>query len=161
MSTLYELKQEYAYLLDLMDDPDMDPQTIADTMEGIEGELEVKLDNYITVRKELEAEKAKWKAEKERTDKYITSLDANISRINQAVMEAMRLTGKDKLPTEHYKLSIAKNGGLAPLKITGDVPAGFCKLEPDNSLIRKALEAGDGDIGWAHLEERGVHLNVR
>lgn len=159
MSTLYELASEYQELLALMDDPDVDPEIITDTMEGLEGELEVKLDNYITVRKELEAEKAKWKAEKDRADKHVTSLDANINRINHAVMDAMRITGRDKLPTEHYKLSMVRNGGMQSIKITGDVPAEYCRLEPDNGKIREALNTGALD--FAHLEERGVHLNVR
>ena len=62
MSTLYSLTSEYLQLLDMMQDPDVDPQTVADTIEGIEGEIEIKADNLITVCKELEAQAAKWKA---------------------------------------------------------------------------------------------------
>lgn len=160
--TLWELKSEYMELLSMMEDPDVDPEVLKDTMEGIEGEIEVKLDAYMIVRKELEAEKAKWDAKKERAEKHSTVLANNITRLNQATMEAMRLVGKDKLPTEHFKLAIQKNGGLQPLKITGEVPEVFQILEPkpDMRRIREALNEGF-ELDWAHLEERGVHLSVR
>ncbi len=42
MSTLYELTDEYRQLLEMLEDPDEDPEVIRDTMEGISGELEDK-----------------------------------------------------------------------------------------------------------------------
>ena len=46
MSTLYELTTQLQALLEMAEDPEIDAQVIADTMEGIEGELEVKADGY-------------------------------------------------------------------------------------------------------------------
>ena len=40
--TLYELTDDYLALLSMVDDPDVDEQTLLDTMEGIKGELEDK-----------------------------------------------------------------------------------------------------------------------
>jgi hypothetical protein len=71
----------------------------------------------------------------------------------------MQVMDKPKIQTEHFRLSIAENGGLQPMKITGEVPPEFCKLEPDTKRIREALS--NGELDFAHLEERGVHLNVR
>ena len=160
MATLYELTQDYLELLDMMQDPDVDPEIFEDTLEAVEGDLEVKADSYCIVMKELEAELAKWKAEKDRADKYVSTIGNNIKRMKAALLDAMQATGKDKLPTEHFNLSIRKNGGLAPLRITGDVPAAFCKLEPDNAMIRATLDGG-GKLEFAVLEERGVHLDIR
>ena len=157
--TLYQIENEYLELLAMMEDPDASPEAVQNAMDDIEAELENKLDSYIIVRKELEAEMAKWKAEKDRAAGHEESLKNNIRRINTAVMNAMQLAGKDKLPTEHFKLSIGKNGGLQPMTITGEVPAEFCRMEPDNEKIRAALDKGT--LEFAVLEERGVHLNVR
>ena len=66
MSTLYELTEQYQQLLQLLEDPDEDPRVIADTMEGIEGELEDKADGYGRIIRQLEAESASLKAEEER-----------------------------------------------------------------------------------------------
>ena len=64
--------------------------------------------------------------------------------------------------TEHFKVSIAKNGGKTPMKITGDVPEEFLKYTPapDNDKIREALDSGLS-LDFAHFEERGTHLNIR
>ena len=43
MSTLYELTNEYMALLEMAEDPDIDPQAFADTLEALGGELESKL----------------------------------------------------------------------------------------------------------------------
>ena len=41
MSTLYQLTDDYLTLLEMAEDPDMDEQALMDTMEGIEGEIEI------------------------------------------------------------------------------------------------------------------------
>lgn len=159
MATLYELTNEMIELMEMMQDPEVDPEVLADTMEAVGGELEIKADNYVIVMKELEAQKAKWKDEKDRAASFEAAIDNNIKRMKESLLSSMQAIGKDKLPTEHFKLSIAKNGGLQPMKITGEVPAEYCTLEPDNAKIREALKSGE--LPFAHLEERGVHLNVR
>lgn len=157
--TLYELTNEYLELLDMMQDPDVDPEVLQDTMEAVGGDLEVKADSYVIVMKELQAQADKFKNEIERLTKQKTSIENNIKRMKESLLTSMQAIGKDKLPTEHFKLSIANNGGLQPLKITGDVPEEYCKLEPDNNKIREALKYEKLD--FAHLEERGVSLRVR
>jgi hypothetical protein len=42
MSTIYELTEDYLRLLELAEDPDTDPEAFADTLEGLEGEIEIK-----------------------------------------------------------------------------------------------------------------------
>lgn len=158
--TLYELTDEYKQLLDMMEDPDIDPQIITDTMEGVQGEIEIKAEGYIRVMKELEAEADKINNELKRLGNRWDSCQTNIKRLKESLLATMQVMDKPKIQTEHFRLSIAKNGGVQPMKITGDVPPEFCKLEPDNKKIREALYEGD-NLDFAHLEERGVHLNVR
>ena len=157
--TLYEITKVVQDRLELMNDPDVPPEVIADTMECIEGAFEVKADNYITLIKSLETDNYGDKEEIERLNARVKRRSDNIARMKERLMNAMNLTGKKKLPTEHYVLSVAKNGGLAPLVVTGNVPADYCRLEPDNSKIRAALD--QGELDFAHLGERGTHLSIR
>ena len=61
--TIYEITNDYLQLMQMMEDPELDPKTLADTMEGIEGELEDKADNYARVMKNMEADLNGIKAE--------------------------------------------------------------------------------------------------
>ena len=159
MNTLYQLQAEYLQLLDMLQDPDVDPEAIADTLEGLEGEIEVKADALITVCKELDVQAVKWKAEKERAEKNQRTTENSAKRIKESILQAMQMAGKQKMPTEHYNLSIAKNGGLAPLVLKGPVPMEYCKHEPDNTKIRELLK--NNSVEWAELGEKGVHLGIR
>lgn len=160
MATIYEIRNVFIELLEIAQDPDVDPQVIADTMESIEGEFEDKADSYVVVMKELQAQADKFGKEIERLTTHKTTISNNINRMKSILLESMHAIGKDKLQTEHFKLSVRKNGGLAPLKITGDVPDEFCKFEPDNAKIRAALDEGE-NLDFAELDERGVHLDIR
>ena len=42
---LYELTGMYLQLMNMMDDPDIDPDLIRDSMESLDGEIEDKADN--------------------------------------------------------------------------------------------------------------------
>lgn len=160
--TLYDLTGEYIELLQLAEDPDTDPEVLSDTMEGLEGEIEDKAEGYVCVAKELEAEAEKFDKEIERLTKCRDSLRGNAKRVKACLLTAMDLINKPKLTTEHFKVSIAKNGGLQPMKITGAVPEEYLlyKPEPDNKKIREALDSGLA-LDFAHLEERGRHLNIK
>lgn len=78
--TLYELTSEFQELLAMAEDPDTDPEALADTMEGLTGEIEAKADGYAVVIGELETEEAKFRKEAERLLKHADSLKANVKR---------------------------------------------------------------------------------
>ena len=63
MATIYELTSDYLNLLELAEDPDIDEQAFLDTLEGIEGALEDKADNYAKCMRMLEADAKGIKAE--------------------------------------------------------------------------------------------------
>ena len=163
--TLYELTAEYQNLLELAEDPETDPEVFNDTMEGLTGEIEIKAEGYVIVMKELEAQADKLDKEISRLTARKSTCQNSIKRMKESLMSAMQATGKTKLPTEHFKLSIAKNGGVQPMYVTPeikDIPEEYIirKPEPDNNKIRQALTEGK-NLDFAHLEERGVHLSVR
>ncbi len=163
MATLFDLREEFKALYELaIAEGAEEEQAFLDTLEALKGELEIKANGYTHVIKQLEMESkecenviAAFKAKKEIRENHI-------KRMKQALIEAMDAAGVEQLPAGEYTLKIAKNGGLQPLKIDGEVPDNFTKIkiEPDNDLIRKALNDGE-ELGFAHLEERGRHLNIK
>ena len=160
--TLYELTEEYKELLDMLMDPDVDPQVVADTLEGVEGDIEHKAEGYGAVMCELNAKRAQIKKEVERLDAWADVLSNNINRMNNALISAMDAVGKKKIETDHFRFSIVGNGGKRPMRLTGEVPEEYMWMKPeiDTAKIRRDLEDGK-ELSFAYLADRGRRLSVR
>ena len=165
MANLYEITQDYLQILSMMEDPELDPQTLADTMEAVEGELEIKAENYAKVMKNLEADVAGIKAEIERLSERKKTIENNIKNMKSALQMAMETTGKTKFKTELFSFGIRKN---APSVIMDEpyienIPERFLKYsEPtiNRSAIKEAIQNGEDLEGLAHLES-STSLNIR
>lgn len=163
MSTLYEITGDYLRLLEMLEeDENLDPQAFADTLEGIEGEFEIKADGYARVLKELTSEAGKYDVEIQRMTARRDSLNNRSKMLKQHLYESMKATGKLKFRTDLFSFGIQKNGGLQPVEIVPDVtvPLEYCRVEPDNTKIREALKNG-AELPFAVLKERGEHLSIR
>lgn len=165
MATMYELTTDYRAVLDMMQDPDIDQQAIADTLESIGGEIEEKADAYTKVMKELDGEVTKLKAEEQRLKDRRVNIENNIKDLKQRLFDAMKLTGKEKFKTELFSFSIVKNGGKIPVIV--DVP---CDELPDDLVTiteKPNLDAiaayltNHPTSKWGHFGERGEHLNIK
>jgi len=53
MANLLDLTGEYLELLTMAEDEDVDIECLKDTMEAIEGEIEIKADGYVRVMKQI------------------------------------------------------------------------------------------------------------
>lgn len=162
MSNLYELKENWKQVADMLYEEDVDEQCVLDTLESIEGEIEDKADNYAMIIKNLLASaeakeiEAKKMAEKANAEKNRAKL------LKQNLYEIMKETGKTKFKTDLFSFSIQKNGGLAPLWVDEDItkiPDEYLKKEPDNTKIRELLK--EETVEWAKLEERGEGVRIR
>ena len=161
MGTLFDLKGEFQALYELAATDD-DEQAFLDTLEALRGDLQVKAGGYAHVIKQLEMEADECDKVIEAFKQKKTTRANHIKRMKETLIEAMDIAGVDSIPAGEYTLKIARNGGLQPLKIDGEVPDNFKKViyEDDKDLIRKALNDGE-ELGFAHLEERGRHLNIK
>ena len=163
MSNLYELTGKYLQLQEMLESGDYDEQTLAETLEGIEGEIEIKADNYARVIRNLEAEAEAYKAEADRfTDKRRKCENA-VKRLKANLKAAMQITGKTKFKTNLFSFSIRANGGALPVVLDvdeGDLPDTMKVFtsKPDLKAIASAIEAGDCD--FAHFGERGENLRI-
>ncbi len=162
---LYELTSEFLQLQQMLEDPDMDSQLLADTMEAIEGEIEWKADNYAKVIKNMEASIDAIKKEQERLSNKKSILEGSIQRLKDNLQNAMYATGKTKFKTDLFSFNIQKNGGSLPVIVdveTEKLPDDLVIVseKPDLKAIAKYIEE-TGDVTYAHFGERGESLRIK
>ena len=157
MSTLYELTEDYMNLLALAEDPDIDEQAFLDTLDGIEGAIEVKAENYAKIMRQLEADAAACDAESKRLKNKSKTIENNIKRMKQALQYAMQATGKTKFKTALFSFGIQKNSASVVMdeQYIENIPERFLvRKDPEinRKAIRDAINAGEDLTGLAHLE---------
>ena len=156
--TLYDLQEQYQTLLTLGEDPDTDPEVFADTMEAIEGEIEIKADGYARIIRQMEADAAALKAEADRITNRRRVIENNIRTMKNRLEDAMIATGKVKFKTELFSFGIQKNPARVVLdeQYIENLPEEYLIAQDpkvDTAKIKEDLKAGKDLHGIAHLEQ--------
>lgn len=156
--TLYELTTEYMELLAMLEDPDVDDELIADTLEGIDGELEVKADGYARVMRQMDADAKAIKAEEERLANRRKSLENRAANLKGRLQQMMEITGKVKFKTELFSFGIQKNPAAVVIdeQYIENIPEEYLiRQDPkiDRAKLKEDLKAGKDLDGIAHLEQ--------
>ncbi len=133
MATLYELTGQYLKLLNMA--AEADPEVFADTLEGVEGEIEDKADGYGKVIQELSGDIAKVQAEIDRlTDRKKTMVN-NLAKLKDSLQAAMEATGKRRIKTDMFSFWIQKNPPVVQIKDEKNIPSSF--FEPQDPVLNK------------------------
>lgn len=161
---LFELTGQYLALMEMMEDPDVKPEVLEDTMAAIEADIEDKADAYAAIRTQLLGQSQIIDAEIERLKRRQGSIEGNIKRLMSNLELAMRTTGKTKFKTATHSFWFQKSS-VAPLILDRTdyekFPEEFRKVkyEPDNQKIREYLK--DHTLEWARIGEKGESLRIR
>ena len=160
MSTLYQLTGEMLQLQQMIDEG-YDPQTIADTMESIDYEIEKKADGYAKLMRNLQTEADGLAKEIERLTARRQYLDNQVRRLKDNLQESMKKIGKEKFRTELFSFGICQN----PPKIVIDKPESIPKrflVKQDPKLDTKAAKEylKEKKVVWGHLEQ-SASLRIR
>ncbi len=158
MANIYELTADMMKILSMMDDPELDQQTLKDTMEGIEGAYEDKFDGYAAVIRQLTGYINELDEEKKRIDARKESFENNVKKMKKIMLESMNATGKTKFKTAKNSFWTQKNKASVVIdaKSVWDIPEDFRRYkdpEPDKTKIGEAIAAGQDFTGIAHMEQ--------
>lgn len=175
MPTLYEIGADIAALNELLfemdgDVTDADAEAAIDTwLQENDYALETKLDTYCALIHEREAI-AEARNQEARRLLALAQIDTNqTTRMRERLKRFFDLYAIGKVETPRFKLTLAKNGGKAPLLIRDEwrrdpasAPEQFHKhsITLDTDAIRTALENQEAVEGCA-IGERGTHLRIR
>lgn len=156
--TLYELTADYLQVLQMAEDPDVDPEVIEDTLEDIGGSIEDMADSYATVMISIDGNIKMLAEEIARLTERKKAMEANRQRIKDYLQKSMVVTGKTKFKTEKFSFSVQKNPASVVLD-TDDIDRIPVKYlvpqEPkvNKTQIKEDLKAGMELPGIAHLEQ--------
>lgn len=165
--TLYELNVQMQEILEMAESGEFDEELIANTLEGVEGEIEIKLDSYGVIVNELQLDVEKIDQEIKRLTTKKKTIANSINYLKNMVMQTMGTLNTRKVKGDKFTWTIAKNGGKAPLIIDEDMPAislpeeyQLWDVKPNKEVIRQDLEAGK-ELPYARLGERGESLRLK
>lgn len=163
MSTLYELTADWLALMEMAEDPDIEEDVFIDTLEGIEGEIEIKADGYAKVIRQLEHDAEACAVEAKRFTEKKKFIENKIDRMKKSLQGAMELTGKTKFKTELFSFNVQNNPVSVVVEVDIDkIPKKYLKpADPtvDKKLLKEDLKAGVELDGVAHLvQTRGLRI---
>ena len=155
MASLYELTGEMLTLMEMASDPDVDEQTLADTMESVNYEIEDKADGYAKIIQALKAQEEGLKGEIERLQNRKRVIGNNIDRMKRNLEESMRAVGKTKFKTDLFSFGIQKNPASVNILDESKVPKEY--LIPQEPKIDKkgliAFVKEHGNTEYAELTQ--------
>ena len=172
MPTIYEISEDMAALDALLAETggEITPEAEA-AFNAFEAELaanlHAKTDAYCALLAEIDARAAARKAEAKR----LADRAKADERTSDALRERLRFVWETrrlgKVETDRFTVSLARNGGKAPLDIrcgVDELPAWAIKRETvvtvDKDAIRSRLDAGE-PLDFASLMERGTRINIK
>lgn len=164
--TLYELTGQMLQLQNILEEEDNADyvQTVLDTMEGLDFEIEQKADGYARIIRNLTANIEGLKAEIKRMTNREKALENNIVSLKDRLEKSMIALGKEKFKTELFSFNIQNNPPRVVIDDYAKIPAEFLiAQEPkiDSRAIKEFLSETDNKKSFfAHLEQ-GRSLRIR
>ena len=158
--TLYEISNDLKAFIDAYEAGEIPEDAYTDTLNAIELAFEEKAENIAKAIRNIDSDVSALKTEIKRLQELQQQRENHVKNLKNYLYEQMKAIGKTKFSTPLFNFTICKNGGALPIEIVGDVPAEYCDLVPNNTLIRDAIKEGK-DIEFAKLLERGEHLRIK
>ena len=151
MTTLYELSAQYLALAEMADDPDLPPEVLADSLEGLGGLLETKAQALLQVT-------AGWEGDMGAIDNEIKRLQARKSVIQNRVNNLrdylrwnMEQTGISKISCALFQITLVQGRPMVVVENESLIPEHYIKTTvtkaPIKADILKALKDGEAVPG--------------
>ena len=148
MTALYVLAQQYRADSDKLADMELDDQTLADTLESMGGELELKAENVVMFARNLEVTAAAIKDAEAQMAARRKAMESRSASLKRYVLENMQLAGIQKIEGPLFKLSVRENPPSVEVFEPDLIPLEYMTqpepppLAPNKTAIKAAIAAG-------------------
>ncbi|QGH63391.1 siphovirus Gp157 family protein [Serratia proteamaculans] len=142
MSKLYDIANDYAKLLD----SGLAPELIADTIEGIEGELTGKIEQLLAICKNEQGYAEMLRSEAKSLTERAAVVENKIASIKEYVAKSLETAGKKSIRTGLHQVTIREPSRQVDITDVALIPVEFVEYEtlikPDKLAIKHQLVAG-------------------
>ena len=163
--SLYKIADDFIAQSQALADLGLPDEVLADTLEGLAGDLEVKAVNVAAFARNLEASAEAIKAAESEMAARRKAIENRAKLLRTYLQEQMTRTGISKIECPYFKLAIRDNPPAVVIDAEGQIPQEFMRQpetpppSPDKKAIAEALKAGK-EVTGAHLE-RGQRLEIK
>lgn len=156
MATLYELTGQFLDIYNM----DLDDETKQDTLDSIDWneDYENKVEGYIKVIKNLDADVEARKNEIDRLKKLNDADKAKKDRMKSTLEESMELTGRDRVDTTLFKVSFRRSKAVEVDMVL--LPDEYKKVEykADKTALKRLLTDGQEIVGATLVENKNLSI---
>lgn len=166
LPSLYVLAQEYREAADTLADLDMPPEVVADTLEGMAGDLEQKSVNVAALARSLEATAEQIKEAERAMKARREAIERRAEQLRAYLLGAMQHAGIRKVSSPWFTLAVRATPPAVEVQDAEQIPAEFMRAPPppppapDKIAIREALKAGRDVPGCRLVTGERLHIGV-
>ena len=156
---LYELTDSYLKVLELIENGE---EGLEDTLESINDTIELKADGYARIIRNLEANAVALKVEIDRLTNRRRSIENSIDRLKENLKDAMIATGKEKIKTDLFNVTVANNPVAVNVIDENMIPEEYFNIEVirklDKISLRDAIKNGEEIQGAELTQGKGLRI---
>lgn len=156
MATLYELTGQFLDIYNM----ELDEETKLDTLDSIdwETEYEIKVENYIKVMKNLEADVEARKNEIKRLMELNKADEKKKEHLKDTLSASMSLTGHERVDTPLFKVSFRKSQAVEVDEAVLPEAYKVATWKADKKRLKEDLKNGLEIIGASLVERKNLSI---
>lgn len=156
MATLYELTGQFLDIYNL----ELDEETKLDTLDSIdwETEYETKVENYIKIMKNLEADVEARKNEIKRLMELNKADEKKKEHLKDTLSASMSLTGHERVDTPLFKVSFRKSQAVEVDEAVLPEAYKVATWKADKNRLKEDLKNGLEIIGASLVERKNLSI---
>jgi len=158
MASLYEITTAFSTDAAKLSELDLDEQTLADTLDGLQGDLQLKAQNTAMVVRNLEALAYAIEDAEERMAQRRKAVENRAEAIRHYILRCMQAGNILKIESPHMRISRRNNPPHVVVDAASQVPACYWRIPPvpqveiDKAAIKTAIKEGK-EVPGTHLEQ--------
>ena len=164
MTTLYELSAQYLALAEMADDPNLPPEVLANSLEGLGGLLETKAQALLQVTTGWEGDIGAIDNEIKRLQARKSVIQNRVDNLRAYLQFNMEQTGISKISCALFQITLPKGSPMVVVTNESLIPESFTNTttirKPVKSLILAALKDGE-DVPGCLLGTSKASLRIK